>query len=520
MHVAAVGETDRVHLVDMDKDGDLDALIGYGHDPEGKLAWYENPADPTGLWSEHLIANLVNPQSVDYADLDGDGDIDVIAGEHRLPAEDPANAAIFVMENLDGSGGSWQQHVIYIGDEHHDGAQLADFDNDGDLDVVSIGWTHNRLLVYENLGSSSTSSPLSLDDWTRTEIDATRPFLAVFVRYGDLDNDGLADVAAGGSWYRNPGPGGGTWERIAFGSPLNDVAAIHDFDGDGDLDVFGSQGSGQDDNNAFAWARNDGAGSFTVLDNIELGDGNFLQGVTVARFDTSGPLEVGISWQDATTGTQMLTVPADPSNTTWSWRRISTFGEGEDLSAGDIDGDGDLDLMLGTEWLERVSDTFWIRHVVTNRPLSGGPDRNSLVDLSGDGRLDAVVGASREGKLGELVWYEQPIDPTALWIEHSIRTDLIGGGMSLDVGDLDGDGDIDIVVGEHHLDAASQTTLRTLVLENADGIGSEWVSHIVYVGDEHHDGTQIVDIDNDGDKDIVSVGWSNSLVLLYVNGAV
>ena len=89
-----------------------------------------------------------------------------------------------------------------------------------------------------------------------------------------------------------------------------------------------------------------------------------------------------------------------------------------------------------------------------------------------------------------------------------------------DIADLDGDGDIDIVVGEHHLDAASQATLRTLVLENADGIGSNWVSHIVYVGDEHHDGTQIVDIDNDGDKDIVSVGWSNSLVLLYVNGAV
>lgn len=156
---------------------------------------------------------------------------------------------------------------------------------------------------------------------------------------------------------------------------------------------------------------------------------------------------------------------------------------------------------------------------MTSRALGGGPDRNRLVDLSGDGRLDAVVGASRAGKLGELVWYEQPIDPTALWIEHSIRTDLIGGGMSLDVADLDGDGDFDIVAGEHHLDVASQATLRTLILENADGTGSEWVSHIVHIGDEHHDGTQIIDIDNDGDKDIVSVGWSNSLVLLYMNGA-
>jgi hypothetical protein len=295
---------------------------------------------------------------------------------------------------------------------------------------------------------------------------------------------------------------------------------LHDFDDDGDLDAFGSQGSGQVNNDAFAWARNDGTGSFTVLDNIAPGDGNFLQGAAVARFDSSGPLEVAISWQDKRKGTQMITVPADPSGTAWAWRSISAFGEGEDLSAGDIDGDGDLDLMLGTEWLERVSDVVWIRHLVTNRPLSGGPDRNSLVDLSGDGRLDAVVGASREGSLGEIVWYEQPIDPTALWTEHVIRTDVIGGGMSLDVADMDADGDIDIVVGEHDLDVASQAGLRTLLLENVDGSGSVWAEHVVQVGDEHHDGTQIVDIDRDGDQDIVSIGWSNSLVVLYLNGAV
>jgi len=153
VYTPATGAADRVLLVDMDRDGDLDTLIGYEDDPEGKLAWYENSGDPTALWPEHLIANLVNPQSVDFADIDGDGDIDVIAGEHRrFSYQDPANATIFAMENLDGVGGSWRQNVIYVGDEHHDGGQLADFDNDGDLDVVSIGWTHNRLHIYENLG--------------------------------------------------------------------------------------------------------------------------------------------------------------------------------------------------------------------------------------------------------------------------------------------------------------------------------------------------------------------------------
>ena len=49
------------------------------------------------------------------------------------------------------AGGSrWTSHVVAIGDEHHDGAVLADIDDDGDLDILSIGWSHNRVLLYEN----------------------------------------------------------------------------------------------------------------------------------------------------------------------------------------------------------------------------------------------------------------------------------------------------------------------------------------------------------------------------------
>jgi hypothetical protein len=40
--------------------------------------------------------------------------------------------------------------VVYTGDEHHDGAQVADIDGDGDLDIISIGWSHDRVLLYEN----------------------------------------------------------------------------------------------------------------------------------------------------------------------------------------------------------------------------------------------------------------------------------------------------------------------------------------------------------------------------------
>ena len=87
--------------------------------------------------------------------------------------------------------------------------------------------------------------------------------------------------------------------------------------------------------------------------------------------------------------------------------------------------------------------------------------------------------------------------------------------MSLDVGDLDGDTDPDIIVGEHHLDAPREA--RLLVLINNDGAGQHWSSVLVHRGDEHHDGAQLIDIDGDGDQDILSIGWSHGLVLLYEN---
>lgn len=71
-----------------------------------------------------------------------------------------------------------------------------------------------------------------------------------------------------------------------------------------------------------------------------------------------------------------------------------------------------------------------------------------MADLNGDGRLDAVVGYEAVNKLGKLAWYEQPQQAYAPWTEHLIA-DLIGP-MSLAVADMDGDSDLDVVVGEHY----------------------------------------------------------------------
>ena len=143
------GNPDRNELYDMNGDGRVDVVVGFeAISTAGKLAWYEQPADPETSWTEHVIATPIGPMSMDVADMDHDGDPDVVVGEHNLA--NSASASLIVYENT-GSAASWVAHTVYIGDEHHDGARVIDIDLDGDLDIVSIGWSHGRVVLYENL---------------------------------------------------------------------------------------------------------------------------------------------------------------------------------------------------------------------------------------------------------------------------------------------------------------------------------------------------------------------------------
>jgi hypothetical protein len=355
---------------------------------------------------------------------------------------------------------------------------------------------------------------LALDRWQRHVVDGDRPWGAIFVTSGDVDGDDQPDIITGGWWYENPGKLSDTWTRHTIGSPLNNMAAVYDFDGDGDVDVLGTQGQGAESDPTFVWGRNDGLGAFTILSNIESGDGDFLQGVAVERFGDGGDLEVALSWHAASKGVQRLMVPADPSSGMWDQEEMSQTSQDEGLSGGDIDRDGDLDLLLGTKWLRNDEGAPWSEH--TLNPTSGDPDRNRLADVDGDGRLDAVVGFEAVSTLGKLAWYEQGSSATATWTEHVIANVI--GPMSLDVADVNRDGDWDVVVGEHNL--SNPSSAKLYVFENGDGQGGGWTEHVVYTGDEHHDGAQVVDIDGDGDLDIISIGWSHDQVLLYENRAI
>jgi len=495
---------------DINRDGRIDiALTPSEAAGEGyRISWFEAPSDPRDNteWIEHVVADDVEAvhHSLQLADFDNDGDLDLAtAAMHQ-----GANPAVVLYTNVGtgGRGTEWTAQSIANTSSHS--IKAADFDRDGDVDLFGADWSDSSTV---HLWRNDLNERLPLDRWARHVIDDARPWNAVFIDADDIDGDGLPDVIAGGWWYRNPGDPAGRWQRNTIGSPLNNMAAVFDYDQDGDLDILGTPWAGSGADPAFVWARNDGFGSFAILDNVPAGEGDFLQGVAVGRFARNGPIETALSWHDGTgNGIQMLSTPADPSTESWSWARLSDVDQEEDLSAGDIDRDGDLDLLLGTRWL-RNDGGSWSVHTLSDTPDQ--PDRNKLADVNKDGRLDAIVGFLGISTPARLVWYEQPQDPQALWTEHVIAT--VVGPMSLDVADIDLDGDVDVVIGEHNLDQPD--TARTIVFENADGLGTTWAARIVHTGDEHHDGTQLVDIDRDGDLDIISVGWGHSRVLLYQN---
>jgi hypothetical protein len=349
--------------------------------------------------------------------------------------------------------------------------------------------------------------------WRRILIDPDLGDNAVFIAAADIDAMDGTDIVAGRHWYVNPGSINGIWTRKRIGDPLRNMAAVLDIDGDGFLDILGTQGLGAEADSQFVWARNTGFGSFDIFEIQPHADGDFLQGVAVTKFDQGGPTEVLLSWHTADRGLQVYTIPDHPATSEWPWRLLSPHSQDEDLSLGDIDNDGDQDIFQGTQWLENpgIDNQDWELHVI-GETTAGLPDRNDLADFDGDGDLDAIVGLENGD---DILLFLAPENPKSQW-ERTTVIGGVGGGFSMDTGDIDGDGDPDVVIGEHRGTGVN----RVLILENVDK-AKDWDVLLVDESPveiiDHHDGTVLVDMDEDGDLDIISVGWYNPKVWIYEN---
>jgi hypothetical protein len=126
--------TDRVEAADLDGDGRLDVAVAEerypGKEPDANLWIYLQQDDG---WKRQLLVEQYSMNNLDVADLDADGDIDIVTAEHK-------GSRLSLQAWLNDGSARFERHEIDHGKESHLGARVHDMDGDGDLDMVSIGW--------------------------------------------------------------------------------------------------------------------------------------------------------------------------------------------------------------------------------------------------------------------------------------------------------------------------------------------------------------------------------------------
>ena len=177
-----------VDLADIDRDGDLDLVSASTYD---RIAWTENLAGDGSAWTRHEISSAVDfAREVEAGDLDGDGDLDLasIAGGEQ---------ALYWHENLLGDGSSWTTFELWTGSTFPRGFELADLDGDGDLDIVAAALLAGGSDVDERvLPALVWLEQTAPGTFTRHTIEMGVPRHAT-LDLGDIDRDGDIDIVTG-----------------------------------------------------------------------------------------------------------------------------------------------------------------------------------------------------------------------------------------------------------------------------------------------------------------------------------
>jgi gliding motility-associated-like protein len=304
-----------VHAADVDGDGDLDVLSASAGDDE--IAWYEN--DGNENFTVHTITTAADyANSVYAADMDGDGDLDVLSASGN-------DDKIAWYEN-DGDE-NFTVHTITTAADYANCVYAADIDGDGDLDVLSASGMDDKIAWYENDG---------LENFTPHTITTTGDG-AVSVYATDMDSDGDLDVLSAWNnkitWYENDGSASFTEHPIIGNGAVS--AYVADIDNDGDMDVLGTSATGR-----ITWYENDGSQSFG--DHLIMNSPNLVYDVGIADLDGDGDMDVlvggagltGISWQE------------NDGSENFTYHALTTAALGVfSVYPADMDGDGDLDVL-------------------------------------------------------------------------------------------------------------------------------------------------------------------------------
>ena len=225
-----------VYAADVDGDGDTDVLsVGAG--TGGDVNWYENDGASDPSFTTHEITQTINNengQTVYAADVDGDGDTDILAESGdgiKLFENDGANDPSFTTRTVDTDTFS----DIY----------MADVDGDTDPDLFATNSTDNEVVWYENKNGESDADADGFGD--KQILNPSADF-ANSVYATDVNGDGETDVLSSSSndgtvnWYENDGSENFTTRTVVSGTKGPQAVFATDLDKDGDTDVLAAQG--------------------------------------------------------------------------------------------------------------------------------------------------------------------------------------------------------------------------------------------------------------------------------------
>lgn len=387
----------------------------------------------------------------------------------------------------------------------------GDFDNDGDLEIVTV--SRDDITIWR-----STADPWQL--WDAFNIGGFSGETGTAVAVGDLDNDGWLDLVAGDNkskvWcWQNDGTPFDGWlgpTRITTTSTLPNIGitdlVIADINLDGWLDVIATDNSAdginlymcKNDHTPFNWLWPGLADGSSI--------GSAATSLGIADIDLDG-------WPDIVVGHESGQVIAwqnnhDPFNSTVSMTEhqlCDLRGRGAsvtDLALGDIDNDYDIDVVTSDDkneiyvWKNLGGLNSWdpMPNISAVGVLPFNATALTLSDLDNDGWLDIFAGTDNEGRT-------LTIENDHSWNETKDMTLMGYGGegmvLSVAIGDIDGDGDFDLLSGHYDYSGGGGTALswknilmhRNMIFFNSESF---------YYGTVANDGVPC-DLDRDGDID-------------------
>jgi len=495
----------RVCLVDVTGNGRPDIVMAESEFFDGRMSWFENRLveEPRVGWIEHpLDSGLVYAHSMDARRDADSGQVSIFVAEMAEGGwAAPRNFDARLIEySSDDNGKSWQRDLLCLGTGTHQAIRV-DLDGDGRDQIAGKEWTKPKVQIWRKV-----DKPSPLLQFRHQFIDRDKPGRSTDIVPVDVDGDGLADVCCGPWWYHNP-----TWQRRTIPGVAQVINAC-DIDGDGRQELIATAGQGL--TNELLWLKPiDPLNDKWETHAIGTGAGDWPHGSAIAPLLPGGKLALVVGHHSAHSGhfPELFEVPDDPAAGPWPRRVLAEVQYGEEIVAADLTGNGRLDLVLGNQWLENLGDGTFRRHVLCEDFQAA---RAVVADLAGNGRPDIILGeekldfANKVTPFSRLAWLGNPgHGASGPWPVRVI--DTMRCPHSIGAGDLDGDGQMEIVAGEHHPFRPYRSRCRLYVYKMIEPGGRRWNRFELDDRFEHHDGCKVFQI-APGKLGIISHGWTET----------